>query len=354
MNKAIATNGTAIRNGRINGSAVSISPNAIAEREASKSALRATTNPTSLVEVAAHLPKDSYSLEEAAAPLNLSAQEVRRFRRFFGLDKVRWDLQARQADLLVEAARGLTGLAGNEHRVRFVLHARTLEHVAPYSAAPLHQAVHTLGLDHAVAFAVSQHACASGLLAVDLAGQLLGTLDDPDALVLVLTGEKTYPHVSHYMPAVMVMGEASAACLVGLHNDRDQVVNYLTRTHGEYSDITILSAETVAKFEKAYIPTLAELIRDTVAQAGLGLDDLQVILPHNVNRYSWVMLCKLLDIPMERVLLENIPVTGHCFCADPFVNYTQARADGRLRPGDHYLMVSAGVGATFSALLLRH
>ncbi|WP_034263773.1 3-oxoacyl-[acyl-carrier-protein] synthase III C-terminal domain-containing protein [Actinospica robiniae] len=307
-----------------------------------------------LVEVAGYLPEASLSLEDVAEPLGLNAREVRRYRRFFGLDRVRWDPDARQADLLTAAARQLATLPDNRHRVRYVLHARTLEPTGPYSSAPLLETVRNLGLGHAQAFTVSQHACASGLLAVHLAGSLLAELDDPDALVLVLAGEKTYPHVARYMPAVMVMGESSSACLVGTRSRRDTVVAYQTATYGEYSEMTVLSAESVAAFEKSYVPSLADLIAAALAEAGIGLEDLRLILPHNVNRYSWTMLCKLLDIPTERVLLENIPVTGHCFCADPFINYRSAVESELIRPGDHYLMVSAGVGATFSALLVQH
>jgi 3-oxoacyl-[acyl-carrier-protein] synthase-3 len=309
---------------------------------------------TSLAAVAAYLPETSFSLEKAAEVLDLSPQEVRRYRRFFGLDSVRWDPGARQADLLIAAASRLTWLRGNEHRVRYVVHARTIEPTGPYSTNPLHEAVRELGLGHAMAFGVSQHACASGLLAVDLAGRLLTADGDPDALALVLTGEKTYPHVARYMPAAMVMGEGAAACLVQVGGDRDTLVAYTTRTYGSYNAVTARSGDLAAEFEQMYVPALAELIRTTVAAAELRLDDLRLILPHNVNRISWTRLCRLLALPLERVLLDNIPVTGHCFCADPFINYAHAQERALLQPGDHYLMASVGLGATFSAMLFRH
>jgi len=308
---------------------------------------------TNLVAVAAYLPETSFTLEKVGELLGLTAVEIRRYRRFFGLDSVRWDPGARQSDLLVSAARRLTALADNAHRVRYVLHARTIEPAGPYSANPLHEAVRDLGLTHAVAFAVSEHACASGLLAVHLAGRMLAAIGDPDALVLLLAGEKTYPHVAQHMPAATLMGESAAACLVGLGGRRDRLLAYTTRTYGEYNGVT-RSTESAAEFQRMYPPALAELIRSTVVRAGLGLDDVRLILPHNVNRISWVRVCQLLPLPLDRVLLDNIAVTGHSFCADPFINYAQARSRGLLRPGDHYLMASVGLGSTFSVMLFRH
>ena len=46
--------------------------------------------------------------------------------------------------------------------------------------------------------------------------------------------------------------------------------------------------------------------------------------------------------------------TGHCFGADPFINYATARDFGRLSPGDRYLMVAVGLGANFAATVVEH
>jgi len=314
----------------------------------------AWTGPASLIDVAAYLPDTSLPLEKVADEHGLGDSDIRKYRRFFGLDSVRWDPGARQADLLVAAARGLTALRGHEDRVRFVIHARTIEPVAPYSVNPLHEAARELGLERAACFAVSQHACASGLLAVALSGRLLASEPDPSALALVLTGEKTYRHVAALMPPAAVMGEASAACLVAPCGARDTLIGYTTRTYGSYHRLAAGRAELGAQFEREYPEALAALLRSAVAQVGLDLDDVRLILPHNVNRISWTRVGRLLDLPPERILLDYVPVTGHCFCADPFLNYTRARELDLLRPGDVYLMVSVGLGATFSAMVFRH
>jgi 3-oxoacyl-[acyl-carrier-protein] synthase-3 len=86
----------------------------------------------------------------------------------------------------------------------------------------------------------------------------------------------------------------------------------------------------------------------------LTLDDISLIFPHNVNRITWVHLCKHLGIPVDRVFLENIPNIGHNFCADTFLNYRTARDLGRLRDGDRYIMAVVGLGGTFSAMVFEH
>jgi len=93
-----------------------------------------------------------------------------------------------------------------------------------------------------------------------------------------------------------------------------------------------------------------------VDEAGLTLDDIRVILPHNVNMVTWQRMCTLLKFPRDRVVLDNIKDCGHVFCADLFVNYQTACQRGLLQPGDNYLAAAVGAGgaATFAAMVFEH
>jgi 3-oxoacyl-[acyl-carrier-protein] synthase-3 len=314
-----------------------------------------TTPPpgTTLAEVAAYLPPTGVPIATLAPSIGLSPVDVRVYQKFYGLRQVLLDPGAHVADLLVAAAKGLDSLAGVAHRVRYVIHARTVHHTGPYSVNPLTDVRRTLGLEHAVAFAVTQHACASGLLAVDLAGRLLADAE-PDALALVLTGEKTYPHVTALMPIPTAMGEGAAACLVGRGGRGDPLLSYAHRTDGEFRASNHMSRATRAQFLRVYPQALAEVMTLAAERAGLRLADIDLVLPHNVNRISWVGLAQLTGYPVERIFLDNVPVVGHSFCADPFLNYASAVERDLLRPGAHYMLASVGLGATFAAMVLRY
>jgi 3-oxoacyl-[acyl-carrier-protein] synthase-3 len=97
-------------------------------------------------------------------------------------------------------------------------------------------------------------------------------------------------------------------------------------------------------------------MRQALDEACVALDDIRVILPHNVNMVTWQRMCLLLKFPLDRVVLDNIPASGHVFCADVFANYKTACERGLLRPGDRYLAaaVGAGGGATFAAMVFEH
>src|SRR5574341_848559 len=314
---------------------------------------------TALEAVSVYLPPVRTPIESLAGSLGLTDMQVKLFRRFHGLREVGRDPQASLYGLLMKAAAGLDALRGKEHRVRYVLYARTMPVVAPYPVNPLHEVCHALGLDHALAFTVAHQSCASGLLAIDIAGRLLaadvadGQAGQAGSLALILSGEKAFTREAEMFPDTTIFGEGASACLVSAFGARDRLLAYASNVRGEFDSAT---GENDARLQREYRPSLAEVMRRALDEAGATLDDIRVVLPHNVNLVTWQRMCLLLGFPRDRVLLDNVPTSGHVFCADVFVNYKTACERGLLRPGDRYLAaaVGAGGGATFAAMVFEH
>ncbi len=309
---------------------------------------------TALDAVASYVPGQRFPIEDLAEPLELTDRQVKLFRRFHGLAKVCREPDRSLADLLTAVAGQLTELSGQEHLVRYVLYARSIAVAVPFPLNPLHDLCRELGLGHAIAFTVTHHACASGLLAVDVAGRLLASDGEPGALALVLAGEKTFTEDAQYVPETTFFGEGASACLVSADGQRDRMLSYATIIRGDFDGRLGDDAELLSRYQKVYPDSLAEVIHQATELAGIKLDELSLILPHNVNVVSWRRLCRRLDFPIERVVLDNVPVTGHNFAADPFINYRTAADRGLFNPGDRYLVAAAGLGATFSAMVFEH
>jgi 3-oxoacyl-[acyl-carrier-protein] synthase-3 len=309
---------------------------------------------TAIEAVASYVPEQRVSVEDVAGRLGLTTMQTRLFRRFLGLAEIRLDPDGSLLDLLSAAVSRLAELRGREQLVRYVLYARAMPVVEPYPVNTLRELCGAFGLGHAVSCTVTHHACATGLLAVDVAGRLLAGDEDAGALALVLTGEKAFTRDAQYVPGTSIFGEGAAACLVSLHGARDRVLAYASSIRGEFDGRLDVLPEMASRFEKEYPVSLAEAIAAAVSQAGMSLQDIGLILPHNVNVLSWQRLCRRIGFPADRVLLSNVPVTGHAFCADAFINYTTAADRGLLRPGTRYLLAAAGLGATFSAMVVEH
>lgn len=302
---------------------------------------------TCLPAMAAHLPAGRVAVADHLRGLGVGAARIKVHQRYFGFDEIRIASDTSLARQLVAATSGLVGL----DRVRYVIQARTMPLATLYPSNPVAEVCAALGLPRATGFTVTQHSCASGLLAVHIAGTLLA--DDPDALALVLTGEKVFAAEADIISNTGVMGEGTAATLVRHGGGRNEVLGFATRTYGQFHVGARASAQLSAELVDIYVDALVDVMLGAVRDAGLTLADIAVVLPHHVGLSTWQRVIKELVVAPP-VFLDNLPRIGHCHCADCFINYTDASRLGRIREGDHYLMTAVGLDATFSAMVLRH
>lgn len=312
------------------------------------------SGPLTLEEIEAFTPGRTIAVEEAAGALGLSRLQAKLFRRIHGLDRIPYEPSLHLIDLVVPAARRVLRSVPDPELVRYVIYAHTSQAVAPALIDVAGVVRRRLGLDHAEAFAVTQQGCASGLAAIDAGGALLraeGSLGD---LALVVTGEKPFSRLSGFIADSSILGEAATCCLVRVNGRGDRIRSYVTRNLGQYCDTVRVAPEPLKEFRVDYPPTLAAVIDEAVRTAGLRLADIDLIIPHNVNRWTWLLTLRELGIDASGIFLDNIPRYSHCFCSDPFLNYVTLRAAGRLRHEAHYVLVSVGLGATFGAMVIQH
>jgi 3-oxoacyl-[acyl-carrier-protein] synthase-3 len=308
---------------------------------------------TTLDRVETALPDRAVTVGELAGDLGLSARKVALFEKVHGLHALRLDPPTALVELVLEPARRLVASI-DPATVRYLAYAHAIHEVAPALHHVPELLRKALGLPRAEAFAFTQQNCASGLGAVSIMGELLRHEGAPGDRALVLMGEKPANRLTQVVPNTAIMGEASAACLVGSDGPGDRVLSYVARTLGQYSDLITLPLEETAQLGKVYPRVLAEVVDAALAEAGLTRSDVDLILPHNVNLLAWRSTAEELGFPLQRIFLDNIARYSHCFTADVFVNYTSLRAAGRLRPGAQYVLAAVGAGATFSAAVIAH
>lgn len=309
---------------------------------------------TTLERVESYLPERSVRIEELSEHLGLRRAELGVFRKFYGLETLRFDPDLDLFDLLRPAARRVLDALPDGGRVAWLVYAHTTQAVAPADVEPAQVLREELGLDGAEAFGLSHQACVSSLGALDVIGELLRAEGDENAYALMITGERAFSPIVQHIPNTAIMADAAAACLVTLDGRGDTVLSFVTRTLGEYADWLDLTPEQNNDFGQQYGPRIAEVIRLAVAEAGLAFEDIELIIPHNVNMLAWRQAVKSLEVPLEKVFLDNVPRYSHTFASDVFVNYTTLRDEGRLVEGAHYVMVSVGLGATFGAMVITH
>ncbi|CAM5499332.1 3-oxoacyl-[acyl-carrier-protein] synthase III C-terminal domain-containing protein [Streptomyces narbonensis] len=309
-----------------------------------------------LERIESYLPERSVRIEELGERLGLRRAELGVFRKFYGLDTLRFDPELPLLDLLRPAARGALAALPEGGRVDYLAYAHTTQAVAPADVDIAQAVGEDLGLTGTgtEAFGLSHQACVSSLGAIEVLGELLRAEGAEGAYALMVTGEQAYSPIVQHVPNTSIMADAAASCLITLDGEGDVVRSFATRTLGEYAQWLELTAEQNTQFGEQYGSRIAEVIHQAVAEAGLTLDDVDLVIPHNVNKLAWRQTIKELEVAPEKVFLDNVPRYSHTFASDVFVNYTTLRDEGRLVDGAHYLLVSVGLGATFGAMVITH
>ena len=87
-------------------------------------------------------------------------------------------------------------------------------------------------------------------------------------------------------------------------------------------------------------------------KAGVSLEDVDLLVPHQANLRIIQSMVKRLEIPEEKVMI-NIHRYGNISAASIPVALTEARQAGRLKDGDLVLVVSFGTGLTWGAMLIK-
>jgi 3-oxoacyl-[acyl-carrier-protein] synthase-3 len=97
---------------------------------------------------------------------------------------------------------------------------------------------------------------------------------------------------------------------------------------------------------------MASATREVVADAGLTLDDIELVVPHQANLRIIEAAARGLHLPMERFMV-NIERYGNTSSASIPIAVCEAVQQGRVRPGDHLVLVGFGAGLTWGALALQ-
>src|SRR6266850_65282 len=96
----------------------------------------------------------------------------------------------------------------------------------------------------------------------------------------------------------------------------------------------------------------AEVIGEALARAGHTLDQVALIVPHQANQRIGDAVAERLGLPAEKVF-QNIQRYGNTTAASIPIALTEARAEGRMKPGDLVVLAAFGGGFAWGATVMR-
>jgi 3-oxoacyl-[acyl-carrier-protein] synthase-3 len=103
---------------------------------------------------------------------------------------------------------------------------------------------------------------------------------------------------------------------------------------------------------KFAVRAMAASSEEVVRRAGLTMDHIEVIIPHQANLRIIDAAAKRFGIPLERFVV-NLDRYGNTSAASIPLALDEAVRDGRIKPGDHVMLSSFGAGLAWGTMVLR-
>ncbi len=110
-----------------------------------------------------------------------------------------------------------------------------------------------------------------------------------------------------------------------------------------------MAGQTV--FKKAVL-VMEEAARQAMKQAGLGPDDIDVVVPHQANIRIVETACKRLEIPIEKAAMV-IHRTANTSSASIPLALEEAVRTGKIQAGHNVLLVGFGAGMSSASALIK-
>jgi len=139
-----------------------------------------------------------------------------------------------------------------------------------------------------------------------------------------------------------------------LHADGSQMKILAAAGNVAYGEVTgdpFLRMDGQAVFKQA-VTVLDKSARDVVAEAGVTLDQVDWLIPHQANLRILTFLARKLSLPLEKVIV-TVDRHANTSAASIPLAFDAARRDGRIQPGQLVMMQGVGGGFTWGSVLAR-
>lgn len=297
------------------------------------------------------VPDKRVSVLELERETALSSENLVIFRLIYGLSTISvWDSDIES--LLEHPVNQLTNRHDNLSHIHYLIYVHTASFVAPFGDSYLRKMKEKIHCINAISFEMSMYKCVSYFKVLEILLVLFSV--NPNSVALVLTGEVAFTPQLRVVPRSTLVGDAATAALFSSHGSDHRLLSVSNKLIFGYEKGIYLTDEALRAFDQHFIQQMADIILEVISESKLFLNQLALILPHNVNIPTWKKIAATLRCSIEKIYTNNISKFGHCFCSDHLINLYSAISENRIKKGDYYLMAGCGLGFFISAAVFRY
>jgi 3-oxoacyl-[acyl-carrier-protein] synthase-3 len=227
-----------------------------------------------------------------------------------------------------------------------------------------------IGATHAGAFDLSA-ACTGFIFALNMAAQSIRSGAIKNALVI---GSETLSRIVDWTDrgTCILFGDGAGAFVVQADDEPGGVLSAVMRSDGSGGDLLAIpgggsknpaTAQTVLdglhyihmngnEVFRFATRVMATASKEAMDKAGLKIEDVQLIVPHQANLRIIQAAARGLKLPMERFAV-NVDKYGNTSTASIPIAVCEAVEEGKLQRGDNTVLVGFGAGLTWGSLALK-
>ena len=214
-------------------------------------------------------------------------------------------------------------------------------------------------------------ACAGFLFAVEIAQQFITSHTYETVLVI---GAEKLSSITNWTDrnTCVLFGDGAGAAILRHRGSAHGVIATHVGSDGQFADIlfmpgggcrTPITGENADQnlqtihmsgkdvYKQAVIAMLAAS-KKVLEQAGLTIDDIACVIPHQANLRIIEGIADRLKIPLERFYV-NLDRYGNTSAAAVAIALDEANRSGRIKAGDYVLMVVFGGGLTWASTVIE-
>lgn len=273
------------------------------------------------------------------------------------------------ADMAFHAARRALHDAGMKPNDldAIIMGTVSADYLMPSSACVLED---LLGARNAFSFDVGA-ACSGFINAIAVADSFIRSGKINNALVV---GSDTLSRWLNWQDrsTCILFGDGAGAAVLGASENGSGILSTKLRTDGSYVKTLYVPAggslkpatlQTVRNNEhtitmngkevfKIAVRSMEEISRQALADAGVEISQVSLVIPHQANKRIIVALSERLGVPMDKVMV-NLDKYGNTSAASIPVALDEARRQGRINAGDIVLLNAFGAGFAWGAAVVK-
>lgn len=238
----------------------------------------------------------------------------------------------------------------------------TPEHAFPSTASVVQD---WLGASNAGAFDLAA-ACSGFVYALNMAGDSIKSGSIETAVVI---GAETMSRVLDWQDrsTCILFGDGAGAVVLQASEEHGGILSSVLRSDGAGADLLAIPTTNVAnlnghKVQKMHMAgrevfrfatrVVDECVRQAVDRAGIKIDDVNLIVPHQANQRILASAAKKLGISID-MFVSNLDRYGNTSAASIPIALCEAIENKRIHKDDYLVFVGFGGGLTWASMVIK-